>query len=107
MSLFKRVLEDEIHSVFLNLNEFGETGELAGHENIPMVVEDLDLEMPDVSDKRPGISMEGVTVYVSANDAPDEFLTGRKTTFRHEEWFVLSAKCEGGLKTIQLYRERS
>ncbi len=105
MSLFKRQLERDIHSVFLNLAEFGEKGELAGHEQVPMVVETLALEMPSGSDDRP-VNYEGITVYVAASDVPDELLAMRKTTFRHEEWFVLSSGCDCGMKTIQLYRER-
>lgn len=107
MSLFKQQLENDIHAVFLNPDEFGERGELAGHENVPMVVETLALETPPSgSDERVAVSYEGITVYVAASDVPDELLAMRRTTFRHEEWFVLSSCCDCGLKTVQLYRER-
>lgn len=106
MSFFKCQLEEDIHEVFLNLDEFGERGELAGHGHIPMVVEELALDMPSGSDDRTAVSYEVITVYVAASDLPDELLTGRKTTFRNEEWYVLSSGCDCGLKTIRLYRER-
>lgn len=107
-SPFKLQLEKDIHQVFLNLAEFGERGEIAGHENVPMVVETLALETPPSSaDERVAVSYEGITVHVAAADVPDELLALRKTTFRHEEWFVLSSGCDCGLKTIQLYRERA
>lgn len=108
MSLFKQQLENDIHAVFLNQDEFGERGELAGHENVPMVVETLALEMPpSASDERQGVSYEGVTVYVSASDVPEELFAQKTVTFKNEEWFVLSSACDGGLKTVQLYRERA
>lgn len=108
MSFFRDQLERDIHSVFLNLDEFGEPAELAGHGNVPMVVESLALDAPPSSaDERVSVSYEGVTVYAAAADVPDELLSGRKTTFRNEEWFVLSSSCDCGLKTVQLYRERT
>lgn len=108
MSFFKDQLEKDIHAVFLNLDEFGEYGEIAGHARVPMVVETLALDIPpSSSDDRVAVSYEGVTVHVAAADVPDELLAMRKTTFRHEEWFVLSHACDCGLKTIQLYRERT
>lgn len=108
MSAFKDQLERDLEGVFLNVEEFGEYGELAGHSNIPLVVETLDLEFPDsVSDERAGVNYEGVTVYAKSSDVPDELLAGRKTTFKNGEWFVLSSACDSGLKTVRLYRERS
>ena len=73
-----------------------------------MVVETLALEMPpSASDERKSVSYEGVTVYVSASDVPDELFPQKTVTFKGEEWFVLSAACDCGLKAIQLYRERA
>lgn len=104
---FKQTLGREIHSVFLNAREFGEYGEIAGHD-AQFVAETLALDMPpSSSDERVSVSYEGITVYVSALDVPEELLAGRKISFRHEEWFVLSSSCDEGLKTIQLYRERA
>jgi hypothetical protein len=72
-----------------------------------MVVESLALEMPpSSSDERQGVSYEGVTVYVAASDVPEELFAQKTVSFKDEEWFVLSASCTCGLKTIQLYRER-
>ncbi len=105
---FKKDVENDIFSVFLNLDEFGERGEIAGQRDVPMVVESLALEMPpSSSDERQGVSYEGVTVYVAASDVPDELFPQKAVTFKGEEWFVLSAACDCGLKTIQLYRERA
>lgn len=103
---FNSQLEKDLQTVFLNSLEFGEKGEIAGHESVPMVVESLALEMAGASfNDSLSVNHEGVTVYVSASDVPDNLLAGRKTTFRHEEWFVLSCACDCGMKTIQLYRE--
>lgn len=108
MSSFKSQVERDIHAVFLNPEEFGQRGEIAGHINVPMVVESLALEMPpSASDERQGVSYEGVSVYVSASDVPDELFPQKAVTFKGEEWFVLSSACDCGLKTIQLYRERA
>lgn len=105
---FKSQLEDDIFAVFLNGDEFGEKGEIAGHEAAPMLVEALELEMPPAaSDERPGLTYEGVAVYVAESDVPENLLVNRKTTFRHEEWFVLACASDGGLKKISLYRERA
>lgn len=105
---FKEDVENDIFAVFLNLDEFGERGEIAGHHNVPMVVETLALEMPpSASDERGGVSYEGVTIYVAASDVPDELFPQKTVTFKNEEWLVLSAACDCGMKTIQLYRERA
>ena len=105
---FKQDVENDIFAVFLNLEEFGERAEIAGHRDVPMVVESLALEMPpSASDGRGGVSYEGLTVYVAASDVPEELFPQKTVTFRDEEWFVLSSACDCGLKTIQLYRERA
>lgn len=105
---FKQEIENDIHGVFLNLEEFGERAEICGHRDVPMVVESLALEMPpSSSDERQGVSYEGVTVYVAAADVPEELLAQKTVSFKDEEWFVLSSACDCGLKTIQLYRERA
>lgn len=103
----KQEIEYDIQRVFLNCNEFGEEAEICGHRDVPMVVESLALEMPpSSSDERQGVSYEGVTVYVAASDMPEELFAQKTVSFKDEEWFVLSASCTCGLKTIQLYRER-
>ena len=108
MGSFKNDVENDLHGVFLNIEEFGERAEIAGHHNVPMVVETLALEMPpSASDERGGVSYEGVSVYVAASDVPEELFAQKTVTFKDEEWFVLSSACDGGLKTIQLYRERA
>lgn len=105
---FRSQLEADLYNVFFNPAEFGEKGEIAGHDNVPMVVESLELEMPPTaSDSRPGLTYEGVTVHVAASDVPEPLFVNKKTTFRHEEWFVLSSGCDEGMKTIQLYREQA
>lgn len=104
---FKSQVEADIHAVFLNTGDFGERAEVAGHPAVPVVEEALELEMPQSSDERPGVSYEGVTLYVAASDVPDDLRTGKRTTYRGEEWYVLSASCEAGLRTIRLYRERT
>ena len=98
---FKQEIENDIHGVFLNLEEFGERAEICGHRNVPMVVETLALELPpSSSDERQGVSYEGA-------DVPEELLAQKTVSFKDEEWFVLSSACDCGLKTIQLYRERA
>lgn len=104
---FKAQVESDIHAVFLNPAEFGDTAEVAGHPAVPLVEEKLGLEMPQSSDDRPDVSYEGVTLYVAASDVPDDLRTARTTTFRGEEWYVLSADCDAGLKILRLYRERA
>lgn len=107
-SQFKKQLEKDIFNVFLNLEEFGERTEICGHQNVPVVVESLALELPpSASDHRQGVSYEGVTVHVAASDVPEELFPQKAVTFKGEEWFVLSSACDLGLKTIQLYRERA
>ncbi len=107
MNAFKQALLDDIHAVFLNPNEFGDPVELAGHSEVMAVVETLELEAPDAGDGRPGVSFEGVAVYVAQSDVPDVLLTGKKTTFQGEEWFILSTEELEGMRKISLYRERA
>lgn len=104
---FKSRLAADLHAVFLNAAEFAELAEVAGHPAVPVVMEKLELELPEASDHRPGVSYEGVTLHVAASDVPDDLRTARTTTFRGEEWYVLSADCDAGLKSIRLYRERA
>ncbi|WP_288230898.1 nitrate reductase [uncultured Desulfovibrio sp.] len=107
---FKEQLALDARDVFLNLEEFAETGELAGHDGISMVVEALDLEMSPGGEGRTAVSYEGVTIHVAAGDVPDDLLPDRETTFRHERWFVLhadSADSDEAMRVIQLYRERA
>lgn len=104
---FKAQVQADIHAVFLNQEEFGERAELAGHPAVPLVEEKLELELPADSDHRPGVSYEGVTLYVAAEDVPDDLRTAKTTTFRGELWYVLQADCDAGLKIIRLYRERA
>lgn len=108
MSFFKEQIERDIHDVFLNFEDFGERAELAGHADVPVVAETLALEMPpSAADPREGVSYEGVTLYVNSSDVPEELFPQKTVTYNNEEWFVLSASCEMGMRTIQLYRERS
>ena len=104
---FMEQLAADIHAVFLNPSEFAEVAEVAGHPSVPVVEENLELELPQLSDDRPGVSYEGVTLYVAEADVPDDLRTARTTTYRGEQWYVLSTDCEAGLKTIRLYRERA
>lgn len=104
---FKSRLAADLHAVFLNPSEFADLAEVAGHPAVPVVVENLELEMPQLSDDRPGMSYEGVTLHVAASDVPDDLRTAKTTTFRGERWYVLSCDCDAGLKTLRLYRERA
>ncbi len=104
---FQDDVVDDARDVFLNLEEFAETGELAGHDGISMVVEALDLEMSPGGEGRTAVSYEGVTIHVAAGDVPDDLLPDRETTFRHERWFVLHADSGETMRVIQLYRERA
>lgn len=104
---FKSQLAADLHAVFLNPAEFAELAEVAGHPAVPLVEEKLELEFPDVSDHRPGVSYEGVTLHVAASDVPDDLRTAKTTTFRGEQWYILSADCDAGLRTLRLYRERA
>lgn len=105
-SAFQKEIENDIYRVFLNLEEFGELVEICGHQDVPVVVESLALEMPpSASDGRQGVSYEGVTVHVAASDMPEDLLAQKTATFKNEKWFVLSQTCDSGMKTIQLYRE--
>lgn len=104
---FKAQLAADIHAVFLNPAEFADLAEVAGHPDVPVVEENLELELPQLSDDRPGVSYEGVTLYVAESDVPDDLRTAKTTTYRNEKWYVLSTDCEAGLRTIRLYRERA
>lgn len=103
---FKSRLAADLRAVFLNADEFADVAEIAGHAAVPVVEEKLELDMPQPSDDRP-VSYEGVTLYVAASDVPDDLRTGKVTTFRGEQWYVLSTDCDAGLRTIRLYRERA
>ena len=104
---FQDDVVDDARDVFLNLEEFAETGELAGHDGISMVVEALYLEMSPGGEGRTAVSYEGVTIHVAAGDVPDDLLPDRETTFRHERWFVLHADSGETMRVIQLSRERA
>lgn len=102
---FRRMLREDVDAVFLNTAEFAEPAELAGHMDVPCVVEPLELELGDAG--RGAVSYEGVTIFVAADRMPDILLPGRTTTFRGERWQVLNADCGDALRIIRLYRERT
>ena len=91
-----------ISNVFLLL-----TRSLASARRISEVLdENIVLDSPEDAEQRPGVRYEGVTLYVSLRDVPDDFLPGKRTTWRNETWWVLDADREP-LRAIHLYRERS
>ena len=96
-SFFKESLEQEIHSVFLNPAEFGESVTLEGRTL------DAVVDWPEADD-RPGVSHRLVVLSVALSDFPDELYPGTSVTFNGERWFVATADREA-LRTIRLYRE--
>ena len=102
---FREMLAADLREVFLNPGEFAEAVELAGHEGILCLCEPLTLESSEGND-RPLVSYEGLTLYLAAADLPEDPLPDRKISFQHEDWHVLRAERDGGLLTLQLYRER-
>lgn len=103
---FTEQLEADLHNVFLNPAEFGETINLNGRAMMA-VVEAFDVEFDHAGGFRPGVSLEGVALHVAESDAPDEFRSGREVRFNGEVWFVLEANRDGCLRTIRIYRELS
>lgn len=103
---FKEQLEADLHNVFFNPAEFGETINLNGR-TMMAVVEAFPVDFDQAVGFRPGVSLEGVTLHVAECDAPDEFRSGREVWFNGERWFVLDADRNGCLRTIRLYRELS
>ena len=103
-SFFKELLEQEIHSVFLNPAEFGESVTLEGR-TLDAVVDRPEMAWPEADD-RPGVSNEFVVLAVALSDFPDELWPGKPVNFNGERWNVDTADREA-LRTIRLYRERS
>lgn len=103
---FRDTLADDLRAIFCNPSEFAEAVELAGHEGICCIIEPLTLESSEGTD-RPAVSYEGLTLSLAAADLPEEPLPGRKISYQHEQWYVLRAERDGGLLTLQIYRERA
>lgn len=103
---FRETLAAELREIFLNPAEFAEAVELAGHEGIPCIREPLTLESSEGND-RLAVSYEGLTLSLAAADLPENPLPGRKISYQHEQWYVLRAERDGGLLTLQIYRERA
>ena len=101
-SFFKDILVQEIHSVFLNPAEFGESVTLEGR-TLDAVVDRPEMARPEADD-RPGVSHRLVVLSVALSDFPDELYPGTSVTFNGERWFVATADREA-LRTIRLYRE--
>lgn len=101
---FASDLADDL-GTFLDLDEFGEEQEFAG-KNIPVVAEYLELDAQADSEQRQGVRYEGAVLHVSLLEVPDDFLPGKRVTWKGEVWWVLEADKEL-LRTIKLYRERS
>ncbi len=106
MTAFRQQINDDLHRVFLNPDEFGEAINLNGR-TITAVVEAFPVDFDQAAGFRPGVSLEGVTLHMAEADAPDEFRSGREVRFNGERWFVLDADRDGCLRTIHLYRELS
>ena len=106
MSSFREQLEADIHDVFLNTAEFGQTINLNG-QTMKAVVEAFEVQADQSDEERPGLSMEGLVLHVAESDAPGEFRYGRVIQFNGEKWFVLDANRDECLRTIRIYRELS
>ena len=83
-SFFKEILEQEIHSVFLNPAEFGESVTLEGR-TLDAVVDRPEMAWPEADD-RPGVSNEFVVLAVALSDFPDELWPGKPVNFNGERW---------------------
>ena len=110
MSLFKRVLEEELTSVFLNLDEFAEIHEIEG-KKIPCVVSGQEgLAETDSQDgfanvSGIGILQESRTVYCKVADLDPVPLPGQKIVMDDTFWIVGDGVSEaGGLLTLPLNR---
>lgn len=110
MNLFKRVIEDELSSVFLNLDEFAEIHEIEG-KKIPCIVngqagiaETASLDgFANVSGI--GILQADQTVYCRAADLKPVPLPGQKIVMDKKSWIVGEGVSEaGGLLTLPLNR---
>lgn len=101
-SFFKDILEQEIHSVFLNPAEFGESVTLEGR-TLDAVVDRPEMAWPE-DDGRPGVSHRLVVLSFALSDFPDELWPGKRVEFNGERWTVGTSDREA-LRTIRLYRE--
>ena len=101
---FKDILEQEIHTVFLNPEEFADMITLEDR-TLPAVVEPLETDWPDSEDDARPVSYEGVELHVSLTAFPDRLWQGKPLTLNGETWHV-GASDRADMRCIRLYRER-
>lgn len=108
MSAFQEMLRQDIGSVFLNPEEFGEIHVVDGKE---MVVILDDNELAERGNKvvtmAEGLHERRLLMYVSAEDFGPEPLIGRRLRLDGEYFTVSDVSCEGGMYAVSLEANRS
>ena len=102
-SFFKDILEQEIHTVFLNPDLFAEEISLAGRKMFALV-SSLETAWPDSDADATPVSYERMELQVSLEDFPDRLWQGKPLSFNGKTWHVEASDTED-VRCIRLYRE--
>lgn len=104
--LFKRMVENDIDNVFLNLNEFADMHELDGEE-MPVVVDtnrnNAHAKIVEFTDFQQGLYQSVLTIAYKGNkqDLPRK---GYKISFDGLEYDVALASFEDGMHVLTIVR---
>ncbi len=103
MSNFKDIVQNDIHSVFLNIQEFGEEHYIDG-SSMPVIVDDFEASEREVkyAGDRSGTYKIHRLIYVAEKDFGALPTQGRIITFDGKKYTVQDAVSEGGVHSITL-----
>ncbi|MBO5145016.1 MAG: hypothetical protein J6C19_05715 [Lachnospiraceae bacterium] len=105
---FKDVIRQDIKSVFLNFDEFGEMHKLNGKERLVIVDEnELTEREKRVKDEGNGLFAKQLLFYIAAEDFGALPSPGKVLNFDGKQYLITDANNEDGIYSISLEATRS
>lgn len=103
MKTFKELVQQDIHNVFVNQNEFSEKVMINGEE-MNVVFDDDEINPADMNKK---VAIYDVLFHVASVDFKYIPLPGKMMDFNGEEYFIKRVSDNMGILTIGLSRNES
>ena len=101
MSKFKDIVQQDIKSVFLNIDEFADMHTIDGKE-MPAVLDDFEASEREIKYVKYGDGVYKIRrlLYVAESDFGPIPIQGRTITYDGKKYIVVDAVSEGGLHAI-------
>ena len=107
MSGFKDAVQEDLNSVFLNLDEFADLHRIEGKE-VPVVIDsDIMAKLSKIGDNRiHGMDEADMVIMGKASDLPENLDPGRLLNLDGREVIVVTTTSEMGLVQIAVRQNR-